>query len=268
MVTKDEVRKDEVRKDGAGAAADGGSRARRKRWHRRSPPWSAAGHRSGSSSGTGVPSVPTMPVGTIVVHSPDALRRIVWAPGELGIARAFVAGDLSVEGDIFEVLRALRDASPGTCAPSTPGHWQPSVRTARRLGVLRSPLPAPPEESRPTGRIHSPSRDARAVSHHYDVGNDFYELVLGPSWTYSCARFVTPATTLEEAQAAKYELICREARPRRATGIAAARRGVRMGVDGHPRRQAPRGRGGRHRPQPPSRSTRRASGSATPGSRT
>ena len=85
-----------------------------------------------------------------------------------------------------------------------------TVRAARRLGALGAPLPPPPEEARPAGRIHSPARDARAVSHHYDVGNDFYELVLGPSWTYSCARFVTPATTLEEAQAAKYELICRK----------------------------------------------------------
>jgi cyclopropane-fatty-acyl-phospholipid synthase len=85
-----------------------------------------------------------------------------------------------------------------------------TVRAAHRLGTLGSPLPPPAEEARPAGRIHSPARDARAVSHHYDVGNDFYELVLGPSWTYSCARFVTPATSLEEAQAAKYELICRK----------------------------------------------------------
>src|SRR5664280_1050883 len=52
-------------------------------------------------------------VGTLAIHTPDALRRIVWAPGELGVARAFVAGDLSVDGDIFEVLTALRDAAPG-----------------------------------------------------------------------------------------------------------------------------------------------------------
>ena len=48
------------------------------------------------------------------------------------------------------------------------------------------------------------------ISHHYDVGNDFYRLVLGPSMTYSCARFVTEDATLEEAQAAKHELICRK----------------------------------------------------------
>ena len=153
---------------------------------------------------------PAEAVGTVSLHSPDAVRRIAWAPGELGLARAFVAGDLSVEGDIFEVLRALRDASVGELRRVDARTLAATVRAAARLGVLGAPLPPPPEESRPAGRIHSPSRDARAISHHYDVGNDFYQLVLGPSWTYSCARFVTPATALEEAQAAKYELICRK----------------------------------------------------------
>jgi cyclopropane-fatty-acyl-phospholipid synthase len=128
----------------------------------------------------------------------------------LGLARAFVAGELSIDGDIFEVLTALRDGSPRELRRLDARTIASTVRAAGRLGALGAPLPPPPEESRPAGRIHSPARDARAISHHYDVGNDFYELVLGPSWTYSCARFVTPATTLEEAQAAKYELICRK----------------------------------------------------------
>jgi cyclopropane-fatty-acyl-phospholipid synthase len=149
-------------------------------------------------------------VGVIDVHSPDAIRRILWAPGELGLARAFVAGELSIEGDIFEVLVALRDASPRNLRWLDARALAAVVRSAGRIGALGLPRPPPPEESRPAGRIHSPVRDARAISHHYDVGNDFYELVLGPSWTYSCARFVTPATTLEQAQAAKHELICRK----------------------------------------------------------
>jgi len=157
-------------------------------------------------------------VGTVHVHSPDALRRIVWAPGELGLSRAFVAGELSVDGDIFEVLTALRDASPKDLSRVDARTLLATVRAARRLGALGGPLPPPAEEARPAGRIHSPARDARAISHHYDVGNDFYELVLGPSWTYSCARFVTPATSLEEAQAAKYELVCRKLGLDRATG--------------------------------------------------
>ena len=148
--------------------------------------------------------------GTLILHSPDALRRILWSPDELGISRAFVAGDLSVDGDIFEVLRTLRDARTGDLRRVDPRTVAATVRAARRLGALGPPLPPPPEECRPAGRVHSPARDARAVSHHYDVGNDFYELVLGPSWTYSCARFVTPTTSLEEAQAAKYELVCRK----------------------------------------------------------
>ena len=134
-------------------------------------------------------------VGTIDVRSPDALRRIVWAPGELGLARAFVAGDLSIDGDLFAVLVALRDATPRELRRIDARTLAATVRAAGRIGALTLPPPPPPEESRPAGRIHSPARDARAVSHHYDVGNDFYELVLGPSWTYSCARFVTPATT-------------------------------------------------------------------------
>ena len=153
---------------------------------------------------------PDEPVGVIRLHSPDALRRILWAPGELGVSRAFVAGDLSIEGDVFDVLSALRAASPGDLRRIEPRTLLTTLRAARRLGAVGAPLPPPPEESRPAGRIHSPARDARAISHHYDVGNDFYELVLGPSWTYSCARFVTEASTLEEAQAAKYELICRK----------------------------------------------------------
>jgi cyclopropane-fatty-acyl-phospholipid synthase len=148
--------------------------------------------------------------GTILVHSPDAIRRILWAPGELGVSRAFVWGDVTVEGDVFAVLRALRDGSSRDLRTMGWRSLASAAGAARRIGALGSPLPPPPEECRPAGRRHSPARDARAVSHHYDVGNDFYGLVLGPSMTYSCARFVTPTTTLEEAQAAKHELVCRK----------------------------------------------------------
>jgi cyclopropane-fatty-acyl-phospholipid synthase len=127
----------------------------------------------------------------------------------LGMSRAFVASDLDIEGDIFELLRVLRVAAPEDL------HLGAEAVTAtlgalRRLGVVPTPLPPPPEEARPKGWLHSKRRDAKAISHHYDVGNDFYRLVLGPSMTYSCARFGLPSTTLEEAQAAKHELICRK----------------------------------------------------------
>ncbi len=149
-------------------------------------------------------------VGTLEIRSPDALRRILWSPGELGVARAFVAGDITVTGDLFALLRVLHDASPRDLQSMGLQTLPTVLKAARRLGAIGRPLPVPPEECRPPGRLHSPARDAAVISHHYDVGNDFYRLVLGPSMTYSCARFVTPASTLEEAQFAKHELICRK----------------------------------------------------------
>lgn len=142
---------------------------------------------------------------TIVVNSADALRRMVTSPGELGMARAYVAGDIDIEGDIYEVIR-MRDRLPPLSA-----QLRFAARAARLLGIKNlRPLEPPEEEARLHGRRHSKARDAAAVSHHYDVGNDFYRLVLGPSMTYSCAVFETPADDLEAAQARKYELICQK----------------------------------------------------------
>jgi len=78
------------------------------------------------------------------------------------------------------------------------------------VGALGRPLPPPEEEARLGGRLHSKARDAAAISHHDDVGNDFYRLVLGPTLTYSCAYFATPQGSLDDAQRAKYDLICRK----------------------------------------------------------
>jgi cyclopropane-fatty-acyl-phospholipid synthase len=187
------------------------------------PPGSAAEALApviGAMVGTGVPvrfefwdgsSIgPSDGIGTLQIRSVDALRRILWAPGELGVARAFVAGDLTIEGDIYALLRVLHDASPRDLRRMGARSLPTMLDAARRLGALGPPLPAPAEECRPRGRLHSPSRDATVVSHHYDVGNHFYRLVLGPSMTYSCARFVSEEATLEEAQSAKHELICRK----------------------------------------------------------
>ena len=63
------------------------------------------------------------------------------------------------------------------------------------------------------GARHSRERDAAAISYHYDVSNDFYRLMLGPSMTYSCAVWEDPSVGLEAAQAAKHELICQKLRP-------------------------------------------------------
>ncbi len=146
-------------------------------------------------------------------RSPAALRRILYAPNELGLARAYVAGEVDLEGDIFALL-ALRDmlAAPNEELRLKLG-WRARAELlglVRRLGALGRPLPPPPEEARLSGRRHSKRRDAQAISHHYDVSNDFYRLVLGETMTYSCAYFETPERTLDEAQGAKYELVCRK----------------------------------------------------------
>ena len=150
---------------------------------------------------------------TIVVRSPAALRRMIWAPGELGLARSYVAGDLDLEGDVYSMLD-LRDALAGGEGDPrigmTRAGWVQAVGAARRLGVIGPPLAPPPEEIRLRGRRHTKGRDAAAIAHHYDVSNDFYRLVLGPSLTYSCAYWREGVATLEDAQASKYELVARK----------------------------------------------------------
>jgi cyclopropane-fatty-acyl-phospholipid synthase len=130
---------------------------------------------------------------------------MITAPGELGLARAYVAGDLDVEGDIYTALELRRGFSPSRLGPAL------LPELARVVGVrgLR-PLPAPPEEVRLHGPRHTRARDAAAISHHYDVGNDFYRIVLGPTLTYSCAVFHSDSDSLEQAQEAKYELVARK----------------------------------------------------------
>ena len=141
----------------------------------------------------------------LVVRSPDAFRYMVTAPGELGFARAYVAGELEVDGDIFDAL-SLRDHLPHLKLGAS--QWLALARLVGTGGLRRPPVPA--EEARLHGRRHSKERDAAAISHHYDVSNDFYRMVLGPSMTYSCAVWSSPDVTLEDAQAAKYDLICRK----------------------------------------------------------
>jgi cyclopropane-fatty-acyl-phospholipid synthase len=142
---------------------------------------------------------------TVTVHSSDALIRMATAPGELGLARAYVAGDISIDGDIYDLLDLRRRLPEVKLSPTQ------VAELVRLIGVrnLRR-IPPPPEEHRASGRLHTRRRDAEAISHHYDISNVFYRLVLGPSLTYSCAVFRDPSDTLEEAQQNKYELICRK----------------------------------------------------------
>ncbi|WP_188830349.1 SAM-dependent methyltransferase [Nocardia camponoti] len=148
--------------------------------------------------------------GTMRVRSRDAVSHMVWAPGELGLARAYVSGNVELDGDIFTMLRSLQLTASDDAHLGLGATWQ-AVDVARRLGALTTRPKPPPEEARPRrGPVHTKRRDAAAISHHYDVGNDFYRLVLGPSMTYSCARFVDQDSTLGDAQGAKHELICRK----------------------------------------------------------
>jgi cyclopropane-fatty-acyl-phospholipid synthase len=152
---------------------------------------------------------PSNGAGTLRFLSPDAFRRLMWSPNQLGLARAYVAGELDTDGDIFELTEALRGGLPEDLRGSV-AQLPAIVRAARTLGVLGRPLPPPPQEARLRGGRHSKQRDAVAIQHHYDVGNDFYRLVLGPAMTYSCARFVDDSTDLTTAQALKHDLVCRK----------------------------------------------------------
>ena len=150
----------------------------------------------------------------LAMTSPTALRRLRWAPGALGLSRAYVAGELRIEeGSVFDLLdlRTLILArDPDVSLELGAAGWRRLARAAVDLGLVGLPPAPPPEEAGLHGRLRSRGRDRAAIGHHYDVGNDFYRLVLGPSMTYSCAVFPDPGTTLEEAQDAKHELVCRK----------------------------------------------------------
>ncbi|MDQ0075783.1 SAM-dependent methyltransferase [Arthrobacter oryzae] len=155
-------------------------------------------------------------------RSRRALRRILWSPGQLGISRAYVAGEIDAPGDVFASFAALSSAGkfaePGPFPPLTAREAWTLLKTAVRVGAI-GPNPAPPPEESKVHRLgnrHSKNRDAAAISHHYDVGNDFYAMVLGPSMVYSCAVWGDHADgnggvdSLESAQEAKIDLVCRK----------------------------------------------------------
>jgi cyclopropane-fatty-acyl-phospholipid synthase len=147
------------------------------------------------------------PKATVVVRSPLALRRILFAPRGLGVARAYVTGELDLEGDLIQAVRSLTGSGPTRV---TAAAWAATLRAALPLGILGLPPAAPAEEVRLRGWRHSTHRDSQAISHHYDLGNDFYKLVLGETLAYSCALFTTGTESLAEAQLAKYDLVCRK----------------------------------------------------------
>jgi len=142
---------------------------------------------------------------TLRFMSPDALSRIFTRLGELGLARAYVAGDVEIDGPIYSVF----DLEKPPLRQMLKVHELRKLLGETGLSVLR-PITPPAIEARQKGLLHSKARDAQAISHHYDVSNDFYRLILGPTMTYSCAVFDSPDDSLEDAQIRKVDLIARK----------------------------------------------------------
>lgn len=152
----------------------------------------------------------------IDVRSPKAVAHMVSAPGELGMARAYITGQLEpttgakAPVDHHLMLRVLSKEKMA------------ALRARERLAILRTLGPEaltwvepPAQEVRAKRylsglRRHLPGRDAMAIAHHYDVSNTFYRWVLGPSMAYTCAVYPSAEATLEQAQAEKFDLICRK----------------------------------------------------------
>lgn len=151
---------------------------------------------------------------TLVVNRPGALRRMLLPPSELSIVEAFISGDVDVEGDL-EAAVSLGDAI------------NTRLKSARALADITRHLVALPRDDTADvvaarasntvgreGRQHERARDQAAIRYHYDVGNDFYRLWLDELMVYSCAYFDSPNGSLEEAQVAKLDLVCRKLRLR------------------------------------------------------
>ena len=153
--------------------------------------------------------------------SPDALRRLLWHPGELGAAQAYVTGELDVEGDLVEGLSRVRAslAARGVAGGRPPARaLVQAAKLARELGVLGAPLPAPKTQIAVKGRLHSVGRDRDVIHNHYDLSNEFYSLLLDDHMAYSSGYITgadlggeeSEAYSLEDAQRDKLDLVCRK----------------------------------------------------------
>lgn len=141
----------------------------------------------------------------VELRNPGAIGALLSSPGQLGLARAYVLGDLDVDGDLYTAFDRLANAAIRDVS------WRDKATIAKQFApfYLRKP-PPPPEEVRVNGGRHSRRRDAEVIAHHYDVSNTFYEWVLGPTMAYTCAVFPTADATLEQAQEEKFDLVCRK----------------------------------------------------------
>ncbi|MFJ3235021.1 class I SAM-dependent methyltransferase [Streptomyces sp. NPDC086787] len=166
--------------------------------------------RAWDGSESGPPGAPV-----VLVRSRRALRRLLWQPGELGLAQAYITGELDVEGDLAQGLRALWAAARirGSQVPrATLADRARAVGEAVRLGAVGPRPPAPATQARLRGTVHSKARDRAAISHHYDLSNDFYRLLLDDTMAYSCGYWAAedPNPTPADSQRVKMELICRK----------------------------------------------------------
>ncbi len=146
---------------------------------------------------------------TIALKHPGALRRMLLPPTQLGLAQAYLRDDFDMEGDVERLLEAALGAVGSLDKPSVRARaaWR-----LVRLPAARASGPQPTVRARLRGRRHSIERDRQAIRHHYDVSNEFYRLFLGERMVYSCAYFARPGMTLDEAQEAKLDLVCRKLR--------------------------------------------------------
>jgi cyclopropane-fatty-acyl-phospholipid synthase len=148
---------------------------------------------------------------TLLVRSPRGVPASDHAPGELGLGSAYVSGELDVEGDLYAALaRSATGSRPAGVRPAAVGGGAQARRARRCCGPGSARSRSRRRRPRLGGVRHSKERDAAAIAHHYDVSNAFYRIVLGPSMTYSCAVWERGDATLEDAQAAKYELVSRK----------------------------------------------------------
>lgn len=151
----------------------------------------------------------------VQINSANALRRLLWSPGELGAAQAYVTGEIDVPGSLNDALTHLWNvvASRDLTMPKlTPSLVLQLTKLARELGVFGPPLPAPASQAKIKGRLHSLLRDRDAISHHYDLSNSFYQLILDDHMAYSCGYWLSddPDYTLEDAQRDKLDQVCRK----------------------------------------------------------
>ena len=128
------------------------------------------------------------PMGRAIIHQPRVLRRLLVSP-VLSFGEAFAANELTIEGNLIDVLVEM---NRGLARVATPPFWPTLIsRQFPRNNLAAS---------------------KRRVYHHYDIGNDFYRLWLDKQLVYTCAYYSDRESTLEAAQTAKLDYVCRKLR--------------------------------------------------------